>query len=380
MPPQPPQPRVRHASQAEPVRADRAAPDRGMQWDRAYQGLLVEDHEHDGDPDGDLRALRDLAAWCLHLSPMTAPDPPNGVWIDATGCAHLHGGEAPMLEGLATRLEAAGLAARAGLADTPGAAHAVARHGGSGVAIVVPGGHAEALSTLPLRALRIAGPALDALHRLGVEQVGELAAMPRAPLARRFGPHVLLRLDQALGRVAEPMQPVLPPETVHVRRAFVEPVSTAAAFSAAILVLVEAACAALERRGLGARRLDLVFERVDGGAQVVRVGTARPVRDAAHLARLLDERIETVDPGFGVEAMRLVLPLVEPLGPVQRHAGLDGNLGRQADIAALVDRLSNRLGAAQVYRVALVESDVPERAVAALPPLAPPGGPSWVTP
>ena len=334
----------------------------------------------DADPEGDLQALRDLAAWCLHLSPMTAPDPPDGIWIDVTGCAHLHGGEAPMLEGLAARLSTAGLAARAGLADTPGAAHAVARHGGGRVAVVVPGGHADALWPMPLRALRIAGPALDGLHRLGVERVGQLAAMPRAPLARRFGGHVLLRLDQALGRSAEPIQPVLPPETVHVRRAFLEPISTAEAFTAAILVLIEAACAALERRSLGARRLDLVFERVDGGVQVVRVGTARPVRDAGHLARLLDEHVGTVDPGFGIEAMRLVLPLVEPLGPVQCHDALDGNRGDQAGIAVLIDRLGNRLGADRVYRVMPAASDVPERAVAVLPPMAPPGVPSWATP
>jgi len=334
----------------------------------------------DADPDGDLQALRDLAAWCLHLSPMTAPDPPDGVWIDVTGCAHLHGGEAPMLDALAAQLSTAGLAARAGLADTPGAAHAVARHGGGRVAVVVPGGHADALWPMPLGALRIAGPALDGLHRLGVERVGQLATLPRGPLARRFGGHVLLRLDQALGRVAELIQPVLPPETVHVRRAFLEPISTAEAFSATILVLVEAACAALERRGLGARRLDLVFERVDGDVQVVRVGTARPARDVGHLARLLGERIETVNPGFGVEAMRLVLPLVEPLGPVQCRDALDGNLGDQTDIAVLIDRLSNRLGANRVYRAAQMEGDVPERVVAALPPMAPLGGPSWVTP
>jgi protein ImuB len=365
------------------VAADTAARAQGLQprtplaqATAMVPGLAVAE----ADPEGDRQALRDLAAWCLHLSPMTAPDPPDGIWIDVTGCAHLHGGEAPMLDALVAQLSTAGLAARAGLADTPGAAHAVARHGGGRVAAVVPGGHADALWPMPLCALRLFGPSLDGLHRLGVERVGQLAALPRGPLARRFGGHVLLRLDQALGRSAEPIQPVLPPETVHVRHAFLEPVSTAEAFSAAILVLVEAACAALERRGLGVRRLDLVFERVDGGVQVVRVGTARPVRDVGHLARLLGERIGTVDPGFGVEAMRLVLPLVEPLGPVQYRDALDGTPDGSADIAALVDRLGNRLGANRVYRVAPVESDVPERAMTLTQPLASAGGPRWAAP
>jgi len=334
----------------------------------------------DADPGGDRRALSQLAAWCLRVSPMTAPDPPDGLWIDVTGCTHLHGGEQGMLDTLVARLAAAGLSARAGLADTPGAAHALARHSGSGVAVVAPRGQADALALLPVRALRIPNATADSLRRLGVDLIGQLSAMPRGPLARRLGDHLLLRLDQALGRAPEPIQPVLPPEPVSARRTFMEPIATAEAFAAVILVLVEEACAALRARGAGARTLDLVFERVDGSAQVVRIGTAAPVRDAAHLARLLGERIGTVDPGHGVEVMRLVLPLVELLGAVQRSSGLGDGPGKAADIAALIDRLSNQLGAGRVYRVAPVESDVPERAVAAIPPLSPSGGRGWTTP
>lgn len=338
-------------------------------------GLMVAD----ADPEGDGRALSGLAAWCLHLSPMAAPDPPDGLWIDVTGCAHLHGGEQAMLDTLVGRLAAAGLSVRAGLADTPGAAHVVARHGAGAVTVVAPGAQADALALLPMRALRIPVETADSLRRLGLDWIGQLYATPRGPLARRFGDVLLRRLDQALGRVAEPIRPVLPPGTISVRRAFVEPIATAEAFAAVILALVGEACAALQARGAGARTLDLLFERVDGSIQAVRVGTARPVRDPMHLARLLDERIETVDPGFGVEAMRLALPLVEPLAPVQRASDLGGDPG-EADVAALIDRLSNRLGAGKVYRVAPVESDVPERAVAAVPPLAPSGGQGWTTP
>jgi len=332
----------------------------------------------DADPEGDERALSDLAAWCLHVSPMTAPDPPDGLWIDTSGCAHLHGGEQSMLDTLVGRLAAAGLSARAGLADTPGAAHAVARHGTGTVAIIASGGQADALALLPLRALRIADEMAGSLHRLGFDLIGQLYTTPRGPLARRFGDTLLLRLDQAMGRVAEPIRPVLPPETISIRRTFVEPIATAEAFATVILALVGEACAMLKACGTGARTLDLVFERVDGSAQVVRIGTARPVRDPMHLARLLDERIETVDPGFGVEAMRLTLPLVEPLAAVQRDSGLGSGPG-EADIAVLIDRLSNRLGAGRVYRVTSVESDVPERAVAAIAPLAPASGRSWTT-
>ena len=261
----------------------------------------------DATPADDMDALERLAAWCLRLSPMTAADPPDGVWIDVTGCTHLHGGELPMLALLSDHLTTHRLTGKVAIADTPGAAHALARYGGQPILVIEPGGHADALAALPVEALRIDIEMAAALRRLDLERIDQLAATPRGPLARRFGTGLMVRLDQATGRVREPIQPVLPPETICIRRTFVEPLSTAAAFVTVILVLVGEACTLLEQRGHGARRLDLVFERVDATMQVVRIGTSRPVRDVRHLARLLDERIEEVDPGPGVEAMRLVL-------------------------------------------------------------------------
>jgi protein ImuB len=327
----------------------------------------------DADPVGDAEAVSRLAAWCLRLSPLTAPDA-DGLWIDATGCSHLHAGEAEMLASLLTRLAQDGIAARAAIADTPGAAHALARHGADGCTIVPPGTATAAIAGLPIAALRLESDTILALHRLGFETVGALAATPRAPLARRFGSAVLLRLDQATGCVAEPITPIIPPEIPAARAAFPEPLLTAEAFAAAIGRLTRQVCAAMERNGQGARQVDLLFERVDGMVQVIRIGTARPTRDPRHLARLLDERIETIDPGLGVEAMHLVVPLAEPLAYTQA-----ANLAAEpeADIAALVDRLTNRLGPARVWRAAPVESDVPERSVRRVAALAPPDGQTW---
>ena len=304
----------------------------------------------DATPEDDAQALQRLAAWCLRLSPMTAADPPDGVWIDATGCAHLHGGEGPMLEVLVAHLARQGVRGRAAIADTPGAAHALARFGGGPVTVVEAGQAADALALLPVAALRIDARTMDGLRRLGLDLVGQLATTPRWPLARRFGSELLSRLDQAMGRAREPIRPVLPPETIAVRRDFIEPLSTAEAFATVILVLVEEACGLLEQRGEGARRLDLVFERVDATVQVVQVGTARPVRDVRHLARLLDERIEEVAPGLGVEAMLLVLPLVKPLSYRQQASGI---VADEADLSELVDRLLNRLGQGKVYLIAV---------------------------
>jgi protein ImuB len=331
----------------------------------------------EADQEGDATALAEAAAWCLRYAPTTAPDPPDGLWIDATGCTHLFGGEQRMLEDLRGRFRQTGVEARAAIADTPGAAWAVARHGGSAATIVPRGDCAASLAELPVAGLRLPEDTQQALRRLGFERIGQLAAAPRGPLALRFGDGVLRRLDQALGRVFEPLTPICPPTVTSHRLVFVEPILTQEAFAEAIRSLAGSVCEALERQGQGARQLDLLFERVDGSLQAIRVGTARPARAPKHLARLLEDRLEAVDPGLGVEAMRLVVPLAERLGYVQPTGGLPagGLVAAEAtcdDIAPLVDRLTNRLGAGRVYRAEPVESDVPERSVRTVPPLTPP--------
>jgi protein ImuB len=337
------------------------------------QALIPDLAIHESDPAGDAAAIGRLAAWCLRLAPLTAPDR-DGVWIDATGCAHLQGGEESMLDRLLIRLAQDGIAARAAIADTPGAAHAVARYGAATRSIVSEGGSIAAIATLPIAALRLEAATVAALRRLGFETIGALDAAPRAPLARRFGAGVLLRLDQAAGRAAEPITPVIPPEIPAARLAFPEPLLTAEAFASVIGRLVRQVCAGLETSLQGVRQADLLFERVDGSIQTIRIGAARPTRDPLHLARLLDEQIETVDPGLGVEAMQLIIPLADPLAYAQTGELTDDP---EADIAALVDRLTNRLGASRVWRAAPVESDVPERSVRHVAALAPPGGEAW---
>ncbi len=250
---------------------------------------------------------------CAATALIVALDPPDGLLIDVTGAAHLHGGEAALLRDLLSRLQAAVIAARAGLADTVGAAHALARFAPDPLTIVAPGQTGAALASLPIAALRLDMECVDRLHRLGFETIADLMAVPRAPLALRFGPEPGRRLDQALGCLAEPIAPFRPPELIHVRNAFAEPIGAPETLARWIAHLTGRLCPMLERRGLGARRLDLLFERIDGRVEAIRIGTARPVRNPQHLARLLTDRLETVDPGFGIEAMILIASLAEPL-------------------------------------------------------------------
>ena len=327
----------------------------------------------ESDPEGDSAALRRLATWCLRLSPLAAPTAsegrPDGVWIDATGCAHLHGGEIQMLEKLTTRLTEAGIHARAAIADTPGAAHAAARFAATPITIVPPGDQQSILAPWPVTALRIAPETIEALNRLGFDTIAHLIQAPRAPLTRRFGATALRRLDQALGRIPEPIEPILPPDLCRVRQSFPEPIATPDDLRRITEILAAQLCEKLRRRNEGASRLDLVFSRVDGTVEIARIGTAAPTRDAAHLTRLLLAKIETIDPGFGVETAMLAAPLVHPLGARQTLSALTAP--PEGDLSGLVDMLCTRLGPARVFRTQPVESDIPERAVRQIAPGAP---------
>jgi protein ImuB len=318
------------------------------------------------DPAADAALLARIAAWCGRYTPWTAPEGEDGVWLDATGCAHLFGGERAMLQDLISRLAGFGMTARAALADTPGAAWALS-HYGDGSWIVPPGGVEKALASLPAAALRLEPDAVAGLKRLGLKRIGDLYALPRAPVTLRFGDAVMRRLAQALGRIAEPVSPSRPPPRFRARLAFAEPIGTAEDIAATLRHLLHDLCAQLDRAQQGCRRLELTLYRVDGSVQNAAVGTAYPARDAAHLARLFAERLGSLDPGFGVEAATLAAPVAEPLAPAQALASGMREPRRDAALAPLLNRLGNRLGFGRLVVLEPCESHLPERASRVVP-------------
>ncbi len=335
-------------------------------------GLSVED----ADPAGDADALEKLAIWMLQrIAPVVAADPPDGIVIDSTGADHLHGGEAAMVEGLVGRLAMSGIAAKAAVADSWGAAHALARYVARPTIIAPPGHGASVLTRLPLEALRLQASIGGDLRTLGFERIGDLLAQPRASLALRFGPEIGRRIDQACGDLPEPITAIRPPDLIEVRRAFAEPIGAAETIARSIGKLAQQLCERLEERAFGARRLDLICQRVDSRAQAVRVGMAMPVRDARRLTRLLCEKIDTIEPGFGIEVMTLAATIAEPL---PRRQTVNSLVEEAApDVSDLVDTLVNRVGDRSVYRIAPVASDVPERSICRIPALAAETGAGW---
>lgn len=333
------------------------------------------------EPQADAALLDRLALLAVRRwSPIAAVSPSDGLWIDLAGCEHLHGGEERFCRRLIAFCRRAGFTARVAVADTPGAAHALARYGRGDLIRAEPGATANALAPLPIVALRLAPNALSAARRFGFETIADLLPVARGPLARRLGLPAITRLDQALGAVAEPITPREDAEVPRVERRLLEPIGTAEAIEQVMGDLLRDLAGVLQERGLGARALRLTGLRVDGTEQVVAVGTSRPTREVPHLLRLLKLKIERIDPGMGLEQFWLVAPHTEPLDAVDLGAVLAGET-LVRDPARLVDVIAGRIGPRAVFRVAPVESHVPERAVARTDPNETPGPwPKWPRP
>jgi protein ImuB len=339
------------------------------------QSLIPNLHIHDAMPDEDEAGLTRLAHWCTRYSPLVAVDPPVGIFIDIAGSAHLFKGETALLQDLKKRLAESHIGARVAVADTPGCAWAMARFGKD--EIIAPGRASDVLGGLPVQALRLNTGIVESLGDVGIERIAQLASKPRSGLQTRFGSDVLLRMDQALGAASEVLISIVPPEVPRTKLIFAEPLGDPEDLQRVIGLLCKTLTDDLEQRGVGARRLDLVFMRVDNIAQAARVGTSRPNRNAAHLAKLLGERLVLVDPGFGIEAATLTASWIEALTERQIVGNHVARAGENADVGDLVDKLRVKLGAERVFRMTPVESEFPERVIKRVPAMANSNGATW---
>lgn len=324
------------------------------------------------EPEADVALLTSLALFAARRwTPRAAVSVVDGLWLDLDGVSHLFGGERSMCARILRFCARLGLSARIAVAGTTGAAHALARFGGQRICLCPNGGEAEALAPLAPAALRLDGASLAAARRFGIENVAELMGMARGPLARRLGKNLINRLDQALGRVDEPFDPIIPAVPPRASLRFLEPIMSAEAIGQVLSDLVSQLMILLGRQGVASRRLILICQRIDGEELRFAIGMARASRDAKHLLHLLRMRIEQIDPGFGIEAMHLVAERCEPLPAQQIGSGLEDDLA-ETSLPQLVDRIAGRIGSPQVFVCSAVESDVPERSVRRVAPLGQP--------
>ncbi len=307
------------------------------------------------------KLLKDLAEWCIRYSPIVAADFPDGLILDISGCPHLWGSEISYWRSITDRLRKGGYEVRAAIADTVGTAWAVARYGKTAM-IIESGKQAEAISPLPPAALRLDDVTLQRMDKLGFRQVGQFINIPRLNLRRRFGDALLMRLDQALGALPEPLQPVQPAPVYLERLPCLEPIRTATGIEIAIKRLLETLCERLSREGKGMRTGILKGYRVDGEIEQVEIGTGRASRNATHLFKLFELKIPEIEPALGIELFTLEATLVEDVTESQEALWSTTNRDRTA-ISELLDNIAGKVGIQTIRRYLPQEHYWPERSI-----------------
>jgi protein ImuB len=335
---------------------------------RAKAGFL---QIRDLDAAADESALRRLSLWATRYTPTASPwnmeNGADGFFLDIEGAAHLFGGEEMLLADLSSRLEKNfRLPARLAVADTPGVAWALARFHRAAMCVLPSGKQSAALTPLPVEALRLSPETCATLRRLGLKTVGALLDKPRAPFAARFPAELLRRIDQALGRLDEPLVPIVAPPVYHTLRYLLEPIFTQEAVVALASRFMQTLAHVLTRNDAGARALRLSLYRVDGAVETVDVALTLPTRDVSHVARLIDLKLEALaamdDAGFGFEAIGLAVICAEPMPARQTEFTAVEDDDRAERCATLIDKLRQRLGPQSVQHFEPVASHLPERA------------------
>jgi protein ImuB len=366
-------------------------------------------------PLAEARFLAVLRRWAGKFSPWVAEEGEAGLVVDLTGCAHLFGGEAPLMQVVRDDCHDMGLAVQMGLADTRGAAWALARHAGAaaapdrngdaidqearatrsragkrhwskggaapqvatqgpapGMHIAAPGHTYAALAPLPIAALRLDDDTAAQLARLGLRQVQDLVGQPRAALARRFGRGLVYRMDQALGSAPEPVSPARPPDHFAIRLTLPEPIGLAEDMLAGIDRLLPALCARLDTRRRAIRRLRLEAHRADHGVAAVEVALARPSTDPARIRPLLEMKLDDIDAGFGIDMLRLEAVQTEPVhearpvGHLEAGQAVADRLARADALDDLMGRLGARVGMEAITRLHPASSHIPEKTATVL--------------
>jgi protein ImuB len=308
------------------------------------------------------KMIQQFAEWFIRYSPIVAVDGTDGLIIDASGCAHLWGGEEKYIEHISNRLKSLGYHIRIAMAGTIGAAWAIT-HYGTNKTIIANGTEAAALYCLPPQSLRITVDVATQLHKLGLQQTGQFISMPAAVLRRRFGNDFILRLQQALGYVKEHLQPVTVTTLYQERLPCIEPIVTLTGIEIALKQLLENICRRLQQAQKGVRTLHFICYRVDGKQQCLTIGTNRPTTSVPHLFKLFEMKLGTIEPALGIELFVLdALKTDEHIAAQEKIWNSNGAL-TDNNIALLLDRLANKIGEHKIHRYLPAAHYWPERSL-----------------
>lgn len=324
---------------------------------------------------------------------------PDALLCELTGVSHLFGGETGLLRAAESVLRREYLRGRFAIADTAGAAWALAHHPppqtGAGPLSGCDSPHGDCpdddsrhggviagvgetlrwLDPLPVESLRLDLPTVATLRRLGVETVGAVRRLPRDGLAMRLGDGLVKRLAQATGELEEPLTfHHSPPEhTVSLELEYAT--DDLAILNDRIRQLVQSLCKRLAENRRGALQVQCCLVFADQPACELELGLFAPTADDGHLGRLLATALEARKLPEPVVRLTVKIPLTSPLRQVQTSlfeasgepGGGGGGAGQSLTTARLIDSLSGRLGREAVRGVQLRKDPLPEHAFESFP-------------
>jgi protein ImuB len=331
----------------------------------------VQHFEHE--PSRDAVALEALARWMMQFSPVIAISQGEpGIFLDLTGCERVFGGLENLLQQISIALKRFRIRAHLAVAPNPGAAWAVASQAGpsSGLSpsksgpgrIINDSDIINALENLPPIALRIPSELALSLHHLGIDTIGRLMRLPRETLPSRFGNELLLRLDQALGRISEPLVLLEHFTSIQARMDFDGPIDSLEAIWIVFKRLISKIVTDLLKRGHGARELDIEFFRPYAITLRKTIRLSRPSREPGNLFNLLRCAMETLETDIGFLGIRLTVVRSQRISDEQIQLLKNEEFIADTELSHLSERLCIRLGDGIIAQPQLVESHVPEKA------------------
>ena len=309
----------------------------------------------DGDDDGAalVDALAALGWWALQFTPRVTQIE-GAVLMEVSASERLFGGRKPLLSQIYQQKKPVTLVHYARAATS---LIAIAR-------LQLPGPASRKPDDLPLTTLLAAQPHLPTLTRIGCTTWGQLRALPRGGLVRRFGAGLVDALDRAYGAKPELYPWLELPAVFEAKLELTARIDNAPALMFGARRLLAQLHAWLQARQRGILALELGWEldarRQDAPQGQLVVRTAEPTLDMAHVQRLLAENLARVT--LHAPALYLHLRSLETAAlPGTTTSLLPDDVRRGDSLHHLLERLSARLGADQVLRTVPFADHRPER-------------------
>ncbi len=298
-------------------------------------------------------ALDALGWWALQFTPRVALLD-DALLLEVSASERLWGGRKPLLQQI---FESNKPVASVQYARGATSLIAIGRLHEAGLARTQP-------DDLPLAALAAARPHLATLARIGCTHWGQLRALPRGGVARRFGAPLLDALDCAYGQKPELYPWLVLPEVFEATLELGAQVETAPALLFGARRLLNQLQVWLQLRHVGALALVLRWtmdprrNTATQGELVLR--SAEPAGNMAHLQRLLAEQLAHISLPAPVQYLHLRTLETQKLGG--ETSSLLPDEQRPGDsLQCLLERLSARLGAANVLQMQADADYRPER-------------------